>query len=58
VTEIYYPNTDRPQTRDLQYLFTDNESFFTRKTAILKHESNLSEADLATASAAQIQRTV
>jgi glucoamylase len=36
VTEIYYPNADRPQTRDLQYLFTDGESFFHQETRYLK----------------------
>jgi glucoamylase len=28
VTEVYYPTIDRPQVRDLQYLVTDQESFF------------------------------
>ena len=28
LNEIYYPTVDRPQTRDLQYLVTDGESFF------------------------------
>ena len=28
VTEVYCPNIDRPQIRDLQYLITDGESFF------------------------------
>jgi glucoamylase len=36
VTEIFYPNADRPQTRDLQYLFTDGESFFHQETRYLK----------------------
>src|SRR5438309_11126713 len=27
-TEIYYPTSDSPQTRDLQYLITDGETFF------------------------------
>ncbi len=27
VNEVYYPTIDRPQTRDLQYLITDGESF-------------------------------
>jgi glucoamylase len=35
VTEIYYPNVDRPQTRDLQYLFSDNETFFHQETRYL-----------------------
>src|SRR5437764_10836014 len=28
LTEIYYPTIDSPQTRDLQYLITDGETFF------------------------------
>ena len=28
VTEVYYPTLDSPQIRDLQFLFTDGESFF------------------------------
>ena len=28
VTEIYYPTIDSPQIRDLQFLFTDGETFF------------------------------
>jgi glucoamylase len=28
LNEVYYPTIDRPQTRDLQYLITDGETFF------------------------------
>jgi glucoamylase len=28
VTEVYYPTIDMPQIRDLQFLFTDGETFF------------------------------
>jgi glucoamylase len=28
VTEVYYPTVDRPQIRDLQYLISDDQSFF------------------------------
>ena len=28
LNEIYYPTIDRPQTRDMELLFTDEESFF------------------------------
>jgi GH15 family glucan-1,4-alpha-glucosidase len=28
VTEVYYPTIDTPQIRDLQFLFTDGDSFF------------------------------
>ncbi len=28
LNEIYYPTIDRPQTRDLQFLVTDGQTFF------------------------------
>src|ERR1700677_2732984 len=28
MTEIYYPDVDSPQVRDLQLIFTDGETFF------------------------------
>jgi len=28
ITEVYYPTIDSPQIRDLQFLFTDGETFF------------------------------
>ncbi len=28
MNEVYYPTVDRPQTRDMELLFTDGESFF------------------------------
>jgi len=28
ITEVYYPTIDTPQIRDLQFLFTDGETFF------------------------------
>jgi GH15 family glucan-1,4-alpha-glucosidase len=28
VTEVYYPTIDTPQIRDVQFLFTDGETFF------------------------------
>jgi glucoamylase len=28
LTEVYYPTIDTPQIRDLQFLFTDGETFF------------------------------
>jgi glucoamylase len=34
VTEVYFPTVDRPQTRDLQYLFTDGETFFHNETEL------------------------
>lgn len=38
VTEVYYPNVDRPQVRDLQYLVTDGTSFFHEEKRHLKSE--------------------
>jgi glucoamylase len=31
LTEVYYPTVDRPQLHDLEFLFTDGESFFARE---------------------------
>jgi glucoamylase len=28
LNELYYPTIDRPQTRDMELLFTDGENFF------------------------------
>src|SRR5215470_6895728 len=28
VTEVYYPSVDRPQVRDLEFLFADGNGFF------------------------------
>ena len=28
LNEVYYPTIDRPQTRDMELLFTDGETFF------------------------------
>ena len=36
ITEVYYPTVDRPQLRDLQYLFTDGKSFFHEEKRHLK----------------------
>ncbi len=39
VTELYYPTVDRPQTRDLQYLVTDGESFYHDELRHLEHKT-------------------
>lgn len=33
ITELYYPTIDRPQVRDLQFLVSDGETFFMKKSA-------------------------
>lgn len=37
INEIYYPHVDTPNTRDLQYLITDGESFFHEERRDLDH---------------------
>ncbi len=37
VNEVYFPTVDSPQTRDLQYLVTDGESFFHEEKRDLEH---------------------
>ncbi len=47
VTEIYYPTIDSPQVRDLQFLFTDGESFFhDERRRFISHIDCVSEAAL------------
>src|SRR5580698_11593411 len=38
LNEIYYPTIDRPQTRDMELLFTDGESFFHEEKRDLTYE--------------------
>jgi glucoamylase len=38
LNEIYYPTIDRPQTRDMELLFTDGESFFHEEKRDLQYE--------------------
>ena len=38
VNEIYYPNVDCPNTRDLQFLITDGESFCHEERRDLEHQ--------------------
>ncbi len=40
LNEIYYPRVDMPQTRDLQYLVTDGESFFHEQKRDLVYEGD------------------
>ena len=43
INEIYYPRVDMPQTRDLQYLVTDGESFFHEEKRDLVHQGDYIE---------------
>src|ERR1700734_928302 len=38
LNEIYYPTIDRPQTRDMELLFTDGETFFHEEKRDLPYE--------------------
>src|SRR5438270_13904333 len=38
LNEIYYPTIDRPQTRDMELLFTDGETFFHEEKRDLQYE--------------------
>ncbi len=41
LNEIYYPTIDRPQIRDLQYLITDGETFFSDERRLLNTHERL-----------------
>jgi glucoamylase len=38
LNEIYYPTIDRPQTRDMELLFTDGETFFHEEKRALEYD--------------------
>ena len=38
LNEIYYPTIDRPQTRDMELLFTDGETFFHEEKRDLNYD--------------------
>ena len=38
LNEIYYPTIDRPQTRDMELLFTDEETFFHEEKRDLQYD--------------------
>src|SRR6201996_5507818 len=40
LNEIYYPTIDRPQTRDMELLFTDGETFFHEEKRDLEYDFN------------------
>src|SRR5687767_2573245 len=43
VNEIYFPHVDSPNTRDLQFLITDGESFCHEERRDLKHHIDYPE---------------
>ena len=43
LNEIYYPTVDQPNTRDVQLLITDGESFLHEEKRDLRHEVNYPE---------------
>ena len=43
INEIYYPNVDRPNTRDLQFLITDGETFCHEERRDLDHQTDYPE---------------
>jgi glucoamylase len=45
LNEIYYPTIDRPQVRDMEFLFTDGETFFHEEKRHLQHEFEYIDAD-------------
>ncbi len=45
MNEIYYPTIDRPQTRDMELLFTDGESFFHEEKRDFNYDFNYIDAD-------------
>ncbi|HWG50929.1 MAG TPA: hypothetical protein VN669_14610, partial [Candidatus Acidoferrales bacterium] len=45
LNEIYYPTIDRPQTRDMEFLITDGETFFHEEKRDLEHEFAYIDSD-------------
>lgn len=45
LNEIYYPTIDRPQTRDMEFLITDGETFFHEEKRDLSHEFEYIDSD-------------
>jgi glucoamylase len=45
LNEIYYPTIDRPQTRDMELLFTDGERFFHEEKRDLTYDFNYIDKD-------------
>jgi glucoamylase len=45
LNEIYYPTIDRPQTRDMELLFTDEETFFHEEKRDLEYDFRYIDPD-------------
>jgi glucoamylase len=45
LNEIYYPTIDRPQTRDMELLFTDGETFFHEEKRDLTYDFHYIDPD-------------
>jgi len=45
LNEIYYPTIDRPQTRDMELLFTDGETFFHEEKRDISYEFHYIHSD-------------
>ena len=45
LNEIYYPTIDRPQTRDMELLFTDGETFFHEEKRDIDYDFNYVDPD-------------
>ena len=45
LNEIYYPTIDRPQTRDMELLFTDEETFFHEEKRDLEYDFHYIDSD-------------
>src|SRR6185312_6449748 len=45
LNEIYYPTIDRPQTRDMELLFTDGETFFHEEKRDLEYDFHRIDPD-------------
>src|SRR6266849_8748655 len=45
INEIYYPHVDTPNTRDLQFLITDGESFCHEERRDLLHQTEYPKQD-------------
>ena len=45
LNEIYYPTIDRPQTRDMELLFTDGETFFHEEKRDFEYDFHYMDPD-------------
>src|SRR6201993_1602164 len=45
LNEIYYPTIDRPQTRDMELLFTDEETFFHEEKRAFENDFHYIDPD-------------